>query len=109
MTPAPLRTNRRLLKLVLLNLVTFGIYGIVLFSGISSDINTIASRFDGRKTMHYCLLRFWWLPSHWASAHWFGTTGCATALMMNCAAAALLTVSVPAHFGVGIFSAHCCC
>ena len=58
MTPVPLRTNRRLLKLVLLNLVTFGIYGIVLFSGISSDINTIASRFDGKKTMHYCLLRF---------------------------------------------------
>ena len=53
-----LKTNRGLLKLILLSLVTFGIYPLVLYSAISSDINTIASRYDGKKTMHYCLLVF---------------------------------------------------
>ena len=53
-----LKTNRGLLKMILLSLVTFGIYPLVLFSAISSDINTIASRYDGKKTMHYCLLVF---------------------------------------------------
>ena len=53
-----LKTNRGLLKLILLSLVTFGIYPLVLYSAISGDINTIASRYDGKKTMHYCLLAF---------------------------------------------------
>ncbi len=59
--PAPvvkLNTNRSLLKFILLNIVTLGIYGIVILSGISTDINTIASRYDGKKTMHYCLIFF---------------------------------------------------
>ena len=30
----------------------------VVMSNISSDINTIASRYDGKKTMHYCLVFF---------------------------------------------------
>jgi hypothetical protein len=59
MTPAnPLKTNRRLIKLILLGILTFGIYPLVVFSGISTDINQIASRYDGRKTMHFCLLNF---------------------------------------------------
>ena len=53
-----LKTNRGLLKTILLSIITFGIYGLVLYSGISSDINLIASRYDGKKTMHYCLLMF---------------------------------------------------
>lgn len=53
-----LKTNRGLLKTILLSIITFGIYGLVLYSNISSDINTIASRYDGKKTMHYCLLTF---------------------------------------------------
>lgn len=53
-----LKTNRGLLKYILLNLITFGIYGIVVLSGVSTDINVIASRYDGKKTMHYCLLYF---------------------------------------------------
>ncbi len=60
-TPPPvgqLKTNRSLPKFVLLSIITFGIYGIVVLSGISSDINTIASRYDGKKTMHYCLVTF---------------------------------------------------
>lgn len=53
-----LNTCRGLLKLILLTIVTFGIYPLVFFSGISEDINLIASRFDGKKTMHYCLMAF---------------------------------------------------
>ena len=53
-----LKTNRGLLKLILLSIVTCGIYPLVVYSAISSDINTIASRYDGKKTMHYCLLMF---------------------------------------------------
>ena len=53
-----LKTNRGWLKTILLSIITFGIYGLVMYSGISNDINTIASRYDGKKTMHYCLLVF---------------------------------------------------
>lgn len=53
-----LKTNRGLLKYILLSIVTFGIYPLVLMSAISTDINIIASRYDGKKTMHYCLLTF---------------------------------------------------
>lgn len=53
-----LKTNRGWLKTILLSIITFGIYGLVLYSNISSDINTIASRYDGKKTMHFCLLAF---------------------------------------------------
>ncbi len=60
-TPAPvgqINTNRGLLKMILLSIVTLGIYGIVFNCGISNDINVIASRYDGKKTMHYALLLF---------------------------------------------------
>lgn len=53
-----LKTNKSLAKFILLSLITFGIYGIVVMSSVSSDINVIASRYDGKKTMHYCLLLF---------------------------------------------------
>ncbi len=53
-----LKTNRSLLKYILLGFITFGIYTLVVMSGISSDINVIAGRYDGKKTMHYCLLTF---------------------------------------------------
>jgi len=53
-----LKTNRGLLKFILLSLITFGIYPLVVMSVISTDINVIASRYDGKKTMHYCLLTF---------------------------------------------------
>ncbi|MBQ4081716.1 MAG: DUF4234 domain-containing protein [Clostridia bacterium] len=60
-TAAPvgqLKTNRGLLKFILLSIVTFGIYALVFYSSISNDINIVASRYDGKKTMHYCLLCF---------------------------------------------------
>lgn len=55
---APLKTNRGMVKLLLLSLLTFGIYGLVFYSSLSSDINIVATRYDGKKTMHYCLLFF---------------------------------------------------
>lgn len=42
-----LKTNKSLVKFILLSLITFGIYGIVILSSVSNDINIIASRYDG--------------------------------------------------------------
>ena len=53
-----LATNRSLPKFFFLSLITFGIYGIVVMSNVSVSINTAASRYDGQKTMHYCLVCF---------------------------------------------------
>ena len=53
-----LKTNKGLLKTILLSLITFGIYPLVVMSAVSSEINIVASRYDGKKTMHYCLLLF---------------------------------------------------
>lgn len=53
-----LKTNKGLLKTILLSLITFGIYPLVVMSAVSNDINVVASRYDGKKTMHYCLLFF---------------------------------------------------
>jgi hypothetical protein len=58
-TPArQLKTNRGLLKYIIFSIITFGIYPLVLMSSVSSDINLIASPYDGKKTMHFCLLAF---------------------------------------------------
>lgn len=53
-----LKANRSLHKVVFLGIITLGIYTIVFYCGISNDINVIASRYDGKKTMHFCLLAF---------------------------------------------------
>lgn len=53
-----LKTSRGLLKYILLSIITLGIYSIVAMSSISNDINVIACRYDGKRTMHYCLLYF---------------------------------------------------
>jgi len=68
-----LKTNRGLVKTILLSIITFGIYPLVLMSCISSDINTIASRYDGKKTMHFCLLVFVfsWLTFGIAPLVWY--------------------------------------
>ena len=57
-----LKTNKRLLKTILLSLITFGIYPLVVMSAVSNDINIVASRYDGKRTMHFCLLVFIVLP-----------------------------------------------
>ena len=56
-----LKTNKGLLKTILLSLITFGIYLLVVMSSVSDDINIVASRHDGKKTMHFCLLTFVYL------------------------------------------------
>lgn len=53
-----LKTDRGLLKFILLSIVTCGIYAIIFWSAIGDDINLLASRRDGQKTMHYCLVTF---------------------------------------------------
>ncbi len=53
-----LNTNKGLLKYILLSLITCGIYGIVVMSSVSNSINIVASRYDGKKTMHFCMLLF---------------------------------------------------
>lgn len=53
-----LPANYSLLKLIFLGLITLGIYPLVIYSRAGEAVNTIASRWDGRRTMHYCLLFF---------------------------------------------------
>ncbi len=45
--------NRGLIKMILLGLVTFGIYDIVIWCKIVTELNVAASRYDGRRTMPY--------------------------------------------------------
>ena len=55
-----LPTKRGLLKMIVFGMLTFGIYNIVIYCKISSEINIVA-RADHRHTMHYllvCLLAF---------------------------------------------------
>lgn len=53
---AKLNTSRGVVKYFLLSLITCGIYPLVVMSSISSDINIVASRYDGKKTMHFLLM-----------------------------------------------------
>ncbi len=51
-----IKTNRSIDKFLLLGIVTFGIYWIFYFNSIAKDMNTIASRHDGKKTMNFFLV-----------------------------------------------------
>lgn len=55
---APLRTQRGLLKYVLLGLVTFSIYDIWQMSEVGDSLNLLAFKRDGKHTMQYCLMFF---------------------------------------------------
>ena len=68
-----LKTNKGLVKYILLSIITLGIYGLVCMSSVSNDVNIVASRYDGKKTMHYCLLAFVVGPITLGIAHivWF--------------------------------------
>lgn len=60
-TQAPARqlpTNRGVIKTILLTIITFGIYSIVLYTKMAEELNITASKYDGKKTMNYCLLAF---------------------------------------------------
>ena len=56
-----LPTGRSLVKMIFLSLITFGIYGIVIYTRISEEINIVASRADGKRTMNFWLMI--WLTS----------------------------------------------
>lgn len=68
-----LTTNRSLTKFILLGIITLGIYQIVVLSIISTEINVVASRNDGKHTMHFCLIYFLfsWLTLGIAPLVWY--------------------------------------
>lgn len=53
-----LKTDRGLVKTILLSILTLGIYSLVVDAHISEDINVVCSRYDGKKTMNFWLLTF---------------------------------------------------
>ena len=53
-----LKGGYSMLKMVLLGIITFGIYPLIKMCNISTDINAIAEKYDGKKTMHFALLAF---------------------------------------------------
>lgn len=53
-----LPTGRGMWKMILLGIVTLGIYPLVIWSKISMEINVAASRNDGQWTMHYLWMCF---------------------------------------------------
>jgi len=58
-TPAgQLKTNRGLGKVIGLSIITFGIYALIFYNSLSNDINTIASRYDNKRTMNGILMLF---------------------------------------------------
>ena len=71
-----LRTDRGLAKMILLSFITFGIYALVVESHIGEELNLIASRHDGRRTMHFCLIYFIfsWLTIGIAPIVWYHRT-----------------------------------
>ena len=48
-----LKTDRKLVKFILLSIITLGIYAIVVIYCIGRDLNTIASTHDNRTSMNY--------------------------------------------------------
>lgn len=50
-----MKTNRGLLKFIILSPLTLGIYPLVVMCGISGDLNTIAKPTDGKNTMNWFL------------------------------------------------------
>ena len=57
----PLKTDRGMLKTVLLGIITLGIYPIVVYTRMGRDMNTLSYR-DGKKTMNFCLMLFVFFP-----------------------------------------------
>lgn len=53
-----LATNRSLTKFILLGIVTFGIYMTYVIAQSGEDLNTMAARLDGKKTMNYWLMAY---------------------------------------------------
>lgn len=69
----PFRTHRGLTKMLLLGILTLGIYPIVVESHISEELNIVIRGRDGRHTMHYCVMFFLlsWLTLGIAAIVWY--------------------------------------
>ena len=50
-----MKTDRSMIVVILLSLITFGIYGLYFWSVLGEDVNMICSRRDGKKQMHYLI------------------------------------------------------
>ena len=92
-----LRTNRGMIKFYLLSFLTFGIYGLVVLSKVSSEINLVARR-DGKHTMHFLLIYFIfsWLTFGIAPIVWIHR-------LCNRMGNQLVARSLPYSFGAGSF------
>ena len=53
-----LKTNRGAFKTILLTILTGGLYSIIFYEKIGQDVNVLASKYDGKKTMNYALMFF---------------------------------------------------
>jgi hypothetical protein len=53
-----MKTDRSMIKVILLSIVTCGIYGLIFYASIGDDMNLLATPRDGKKTMSYWLLIF---------------------------------------------------
>lgn len=71
-----LRTNRGLLKILLFNLITLGIYQIVVEDHISDELNMLVTRYDARRTMRFgwIFFIFSWLTLGIAPIVWYHRT-----------------------------------
>ena len=52
------KPSKNIFKTIFLFLVTFGIYGIVIMTTVSKDVNKAITPYDNKKTMNFCLLFF---------------------------------------------------
>ncbi len=51
-----MKTDRSMIMYIILTMITCGIYGIYFYAKIGDDMNIIASRRDGQKTLNYWLV-----------------------------------------------------
>ena len=57
-TKLQLPVNRHLWKMILFSILTLGIYPIVIWSRLVSEVNIVASRYDGERSMPYFAMVF---------------------------------------------------
>ena len=69
----PLRTERSFLSYLIFDFLTVGLYSLVQVSHIGKEINLIATRHDGKHTMHFCWIffLFGWLTCGIANLVWY--------------------------------------
>ena len=93
-----LRTNRGMVEFYVFTFLTLGIYALVVLSKISSEINLVASRRDGKHTMHFLLIYFIfsWLTLGIAPIVWIHR-------LCNRMGDELAARSIPYSFGAGSF------